>query len=296
MAPGFDEALNADVVVCVHNATEVVRRCLASIVTHTDLRHGLILVDDASGPECRGELEQFAASYPVASLLRNEERCGYTQSANRGLRESRSAFVVLLNSDTIVTPGWLERLLECAESDPRIGIIGPLSNAATFQSVPKRYDEDDRWALNPLPPPWGPGDMAALIAAIAPRAFPRVGLINGFCFGIKRALIDSIGYFDEEAFPDGYGEEEDYCLRSAKAGFALAIADHAYVYHAWNTSYGHERREVLKQAAQATMLRRHKVKRIRAAVAKTYYDPTLAAMRKEVAGCLRQTTPLQVPT
>jgi predicted glycosyltransferase/GT2 family glycosyltransferase len=286
---GFPQTSTAaEVVICVHDALEDVRRCLASIVAHTDARHRLVLVDDASGPECRDELARFAGSHDAVTLLRHEERLGYTRSANRGLRQASADFVVLLNSDTIVTPDWLERLLECAASDPWIGIVGPLSNSATFQSVPERKTSGQGWVRNTLPAEWGPDDVAAAIDAIAPRAFPRVGVLNGFCFGITRAVIEEIGYFDEVSFPDGYGEEVDYCLRATKAGFALAVADHAYVYHAANRSYGPEQREALKSASREAHLRKHKAKRIRAAIAKTAKEPTLAMMRAGVALILRE--------
>ena len=276
----------AEVVICVHDAIDDVRQCLTSVATHTASRHRLILVDDGSGPACRAELERFAAAQPAVTLLRNDEPEGYTRSANRGLREARADFVVLLNSDTIVTPDWLERLIECVASDSRIGIVGPLSNAATFQSVPRRFDTDLEWALNPLPTGWTPDDVAAVIDANAPRAFPRVGLINGFCFGITRAVIDAIGYFDEAAFPEAYGEEQDYCLRATRAGFTLAIADHAYVYHAWSRSYGRYRRQALKDAGSAALMRKHGEERIRTALEMTSDDVTLEAMREAVAHAL----------
>jgi GT2 family glycosyltransferase len=226
-----------NVVVCIHDALDDVCRCLASLVLHTDARHRLILVDDGSARPCRDEVFSFARTHSQCTLIRNDQARGYTKAANQGLRASNAELVVLLNSDTIVTPMWLERLAECAASDPKIGVVGPLSNAAGYQSIPLRFDEDGGWALNPLPPGWGPDQVAAVLASIAPRAFPRVTFVNGFCFGIKRVVIDSIGYLDEAGFPDAYGEEDDYCLRAAAAGFELAVADHAYVYHAGSRSY-----------------------------------------------------------
>jgi GT2 family glycosyltransferase len=283
----------ADIVICVHDAVDDVRRCLAAIAVHTAPRHRVILVDDASGAACRATLDRFTAARPGTTLLRNATRLGYTRSANRGLRASSAAFVVLLNSDTIVTPGWLERMLECAASDAAIGIVGPLSNAATWQSVPQCYDGDGNWALNPLPAGWGPDEVAALIDGLAPRAFPRVGFVNGFCFGLTRALIAAIGYFDEDAFPDAYGEEQDYCLRAAEAGFALTIAEHAYVYHAWSRSYHAEQVETLKDAGFAALLRRHGEARIGDAAAMSYMNPTLEAMREAVGEVLGETTPFR---
>ncbi len=145
------------------------------------------------------------------------------------------------------------------------------------------------------PPGWTPDDVAAVIDAIAPRAFPRVGLVNGFCFGITRAVIDAIGYFDERAFPEAYGEEQDYCLRATKAGFTLAIVDHAYVYHARSRSYGTNRRKALKDAGNAALLRKHGEERIRSALEMTVDDVTLQAMREAVGRVLGEVTPLDAP-
>ncbi|MFT4038039.1 MAG: glycosyltransferase family 2 protein [Thermomicrobiales bacterium] len=283
---------NADIVICVHDALDDLRRCLASVMIHTAPAHRVILVDDASGAECRTTLERFVAVRPATILLRNDERRGYTHAANQGLRESRAGFVVLLNSDTIVTSEWLERMLECASSDPRIGIVGPLSNAATFQSAPERFNRDESWSRNPLSARWTPDDVAARVAMVAPRAFPRVGVLNGFCFGISRAVIDAIGFLDEDAFPDAYGEEQDYCLRASRAGFALAVADHAYVYHVEGRSYGSRRQQELKKSGTAALARKHGGKRVSKAFAQTYNEPVLAAMRDRIANVLREEPPM----
>jgi len=283
----------ADVVICVRDALEDVRRCLASLARQTDERHRLILVDDGSGEETRAALERFAGAHPRAALIRNERPVGYTRAANQGLRRATADLVVLLNSDTVVTPGWLDRLIECAESDQAIGIVGPLSNAASWQSVPDLYEGGD-WALNPPPPGWGPNEVAAVVAAVSARAFPRVAFVNGFCFAVKRRVIEAIGLLDEEAFPEGYGEENDYCLRAAAAGFGLAIADHAYVYHAKSKSFSHERRRELSRRGAAALRAKHGPGVIEAGVARLREEPALAAVRAAVGRALRETSPLAV--
>lgn len=280
-----------DVVVCVHDALDDVKSCLASVARHTDARHGVIVVDDGSAAECAAYLREFAHAHPQVTLLRNETRQGYTKAANRGLRQAGGDVVVLLNSDTLVSPQWLERLVECARSDPNIGIVGPLSSAASYQSVPERYDANGDWALNPLPPGWDVDRLAATVAKISGRSFPRVPFVNGFCFAVTRAVIDAIGYFDEEGFPDGYGEENDYCLRAADAGFALAIADHAYVYHAKSRSYSHDSRRELGKAGRGVLNGKHGAERLAAGEALLRDEPTLAKMRLALGACLKAAKP-----
>jgi GT2 family glycosyltransferase/glycosyltransferase involved in cell wall biosynthesis len=292
LLPSDAPAVSVDIVVCVHNALEDVMRCLASLERHTDARHGVIVVDDGSDDACAIALQEFTARHPNWTLIRNEEPAGYTRAANQGLRQSEAELVVLLNSDTIVTPHWVERLLECAQSDPAIGIVGPLSNAASYQSVPAIVGPDGDWSINPLPPEWEIDQVGAAVALVSRRSFPRVPFVNGFCLAIKRDVIDAIGYFDEAAFPTGYGEENDYCLRAADAGFALAIADHAYVHHAKSRSYSHERRRDLGKEGRQALLQKYDVARVKAAEARLRADPDLARMRQALAARLTEPPPV----
>jgi len=278
----------ADVVICVHDALDDVRRCLESVVLFTPERVRLILVDDGSGPETREFLARFAESTPGCTLLRSERATGYTAAANRGLRACDAEWVVLLNSDTIVSRGWLARLLECATSSPRIGIVGPLSNAASWQSIPERFDANGDWAVNPLPEGLTIGDVAELVNRVSLRRFPRVDFVNGFCLAVHRPVLDAIGLLDERAFPDGYGEENDFCLRAAAAGFELAIADQTYVWHAKSKSYSHERRRRLARAGRKVLERKHGPEPIANGVERLRDEPALEAVRVRVGKALAE--------
>lgn len=244
----------ADVVVCVHNALEDVRRCLSSIVTHHSAKlNKVLVVNDGSDEETTQYLRHFAAQALIKTeLLEDSRPTGYTKAANRGLAAREAEYVILLNSDTIVTPGWIDRLIACGESDPSIGIIGPLSNAASWQSVPERYAVNGDWAVNELPLASLDRISTALSILHTPR-YPRVPLVNGFCFAIKNAVIETLGMLDEELFPNGYGEENDYCLRAGKAGFSPAIADDCYLFHAKSRSYSHGKRRELARQSQAVL-------------------------------------------
>jgi GT2 family glycosyltransferase len=140
-----------DVVVCVHDALEDTHRCMRSLLAAPSLPFSLIVVDDRSEPETARYLDALVAANPAIELLRiSEGPGGYTRAANRGLRASRGDWVVLLNSDTIVTSGWLEPIVERGAQQESTGLMGPLSNAATHQSVP-RVREGGEWAVNELP-------------------------------------------------------------------------------------------------------------------------------------------------
>ncbi len=267
-----------DVVICVHNALDDVRDCLDSVIHHSTPVYRLVLVDDGSSAKTRDTLADFASSQG-ALLIRNETALGYTLAANQGLRASKADHVILLNSDTVVTRDWLERLVACAESDPKIGLVGPLSNCASWQSVPD-VDADGDWATNPLPDGVAPDAMAALLARDAGPNYPRMAFLNGFCLLIRRAVLDAMGLFDEEGFGRGYGEENDYCLRARNAGFELALADDVYVLHRQSKSYSSEQRKALSALAGETLAKKHGQPWIDEGVAECRSGRVLAAIRE----------------
>ena len=153
-------------------------------------------------------------------------------------------------------------MLECMASGSSLGIVGPLSNAASWQSVPERTAGDGRWAVNELPPGYNVDEYAELLWLSSKRRFPRVDFVNGFCFMVTRSVIERVGLLDEDTFPRGYGEENDYCIRAQDAGFELAIADNCFVYHAKSKSFGDAARDKLAQEGGVALERKHGKARI----------------------------------
>ncbi len=272
---------DVDIIICVHNALDDVKQCLSSLIRYTFPPYRIILVDDGSDEHSRRYLEEFATGQCI-QLIRNEQAKGYTLAANQGLRASRGDYVVLLNSDTIVTPQWLDRMVTCAESDPRIAIVGPLSNTASWQSIPYVRSNDD-WAANDLPKDLTINEMANLVAAWSGRLYPRIAFLNGFCLLLKRDAIEEIGYFDEDTFGQGYGEENDYCLRVRKAGRTLAVADDVYIYHTQSKSYSNAQRNKLVERSDRTLVEKHGQAIITQGVDQCRYSPVIQGIRARVA-------------
>jgi GT2 family glycosyltransferase/glycosyltransferase involved in cell wall biosynthesis len=229
-APGAANT-TIDVIVPVYNAAEDLRRCLEAVLEHTTGDYRLVVLDDAStdpqvGVQLR-ELEQRALAR--VTVLRHERNLGFTKTANQGMALSR-ADVVLLNSDAIPGPGWLDALRRCAASDPSIGTITPFSNNAEIASFP-RFCED-----NPVGDDAAAHAIAGALRAAAVPSYPELPTGVGFCLYIRRTLIDAIGTFDT-AFGAGYGEENDFCLRAVQAGWRNVLADDAYVRHTGGRSF-----------------------------------------------------------
>jgi GT2 family glycosyltransferase len=282
-AEQLPDAPSADVVVCVHDALDDLRLCLQALLAKTERPFRLIVVDDGSGEAASGFLRAFADRHPAVTLIRREQAPhGYTLAANRGIEASEGDYVVLLNSDTIVTPGWLRRLIAHGEAHPDVGVLGPLSNAASHQSIPA-VREGGAWAVNPLPEWLTVEGMGAVLARAAPSGAASLPFLNGFCYVLKRAAIERVGLFDEERFAEGYCEENDYSQRVREAGLRLAVVEDAYVHHAKSRSYGGEGRAELARAHYEGFLEKHGRERIEGLVAEMEADESLAPVRAAVA-------------
>ena len=224
-------AAGIDIVVPVYNAPEDVRRCIESVLACTSRPFTLVLIDDASPDPRIGTLfEELARRGDRRiELVRNDVNRGFTAIANRGMKRSR-ADVVLLNSDTIVTKGWLDALLRCAASDARIATVTPFSNNAEICSFP-RFCENNRLGTDS-----DPERIRDALERAAVPTYPDLPTGVGFCMFVRRAALDAIGDFDL-AFGAGYGEENDFCLRATRAGWRNVLADDAFVVHAGERSF-----------------------------------------------------------
>ena len=239
-----------DVVVPVYNAPDDVRRCVASVLARTSPGYRLVLIDDASPDPgvARVFAEIARAGHAHVELLVNERNLGFTGTANRGMGLSRRD-VVLLNSDTIVTEGWLDALVRCAASDPSIGTITPWSNNAEILSYP-RFCVNNAW-----PDGGDPAPLARAFARAAVPSYPDLPTGVGFCFFVRRAMLDAIGGFDP-AFGAGYGEENDLCMRAAAAGWRNVLADDALVLHVGGRSF-EKQKDALVPKNTETLAARH---------------------------------------
>ena len=218
------------VIVPVHNALDALDACLASLDRTLPAGSPVLVADDAStDPRLAPMLAGWAARTPLAALVvRRAANLGFPGNCNLAFAETGDADVVLLNSDTVTTPGWLQRLAECGAADPRIATATPWSNNAEICSFP-RFCEDN-------PAPEHP-DFVAEAAAGMPREYPDLPTAVGFCMLVRRAALRALGGFDAATFGAGYGEENDFCLRAAAMGWRNVLCPTAYVVHHGGASF-----------------------------------------------------------
>lgn len=264
------------IIIPVFNAFEQLETCLASITRTVPANTQVLLIDDASTDmRVLPLLQSFAdEAEPYRRLVKNEKNRGFVATANHGMRLAKTD-LVLLNSDTEVTSGWLELLADCLASDPSIATATPWSNNGEIVSIP------DFCVANPIPA--NPEAIASVIASCGSSGYPDMPTAVGFCMAISLRAINRVGFFDEAAFGQGYGEENDFCQRVEQAGFRNVLCDNAYVVHHGGASFGPLGLKPDEQSMQRLLAKHPDYLQIVSEFIRT--DP-LASRRQEILDCL----------
>jgi GT2 family glycosyltransferase/glycosyltransferase involved in cell wall biosynthesis/tetratricopeptide (TPR) repeat protein len=217
-------AETTSIVILAHGERELTEACLASIEAHTPEPHELILVDNGSPDDTAALFERRAAERGNVRAVLNRRNAGFAAGCNLGLALARGGTVLLLNNDTLVTPGWLGRL-RSALRDRSVGVAGPVSNNVSGPQLVADTAYGDPYA-----------DPGALHAFAADRAAANAGAsapvprVVGFCLLARREALYRIGGL-EPRFGPGNFEDDDLCLRIQAAGFGARIALDAFVHH-----------------------------------------------------------------
>jgi GT2 family glycosyltransferase len=151
---------------------------------------------------------------------------GFPCACNIGMKVARGDALLLLNNDVVVTENWLSNMVECLCSSREIGIVGPCANQASGnQQVELVFNSLEEFL-----------EMAKPFNEPNPELWRPIDRLVGFCFLIKRELMERIGYLDKQ-FAPGYYEDDDYCHRAKQAGYELRIAGDVLVYHRGTASF-----------------------------------------------------------
>ena len=214
------------IVILTCNQLEYTRLCLESILEHIDRPCEIIFVDNGSSDDTaaylRSQAEMVQAQVEIR-LIPNNKNLGFAAGNNQGIAAARGQYVLLMNNDIVVTRGWLDRLLDCADRHPRAGIVGPVSNYVSGPQLVEKVDYDTQ-SLEGL------GDFSENLAGHSHRRDRRMLRVVGFCMLIKRAVIDRIGGMDDR-YGLGNFEDDDFSLRATLAGFESWMAEDCFVHH-----------------------------------------------------------------
>jgi GT2 family glycosyltransferase len=239
------------VVVPVYGAIFETLHCLYSLLcakSRLDVR--LIVIDDSSPePDVFEQLAVLANEHGLFQLWRNDENRGFVYSANRGLFAA-DGDVILLNSDTIVSDFWVDKLVGVAKSDEAIASVSPMTNNATILSYP--YPNRENGLVDNLTH----AQIDDLFTENAKSLKPVEVPVNvGYCMLIKQDALQAVGGFDEALFGVGYGEECDWCMRATYLGYKHAVAIDTYVYHHGVVSFSVKAPQRQALAGQALAIR-----------------------------------------
>jgi GT2 family glycosyltransferase len=218
------------VIIPVHNAAEALANCLESVRLTVPQTAEVLILDDASDdPAIQPLIRELLGKTGTAWRMEQQtHNLGFVATVNRGMQMTESD-VVLLNSDTIVTEGWLQGLHRCLSSSDEIATATPWTNNGEIVSLPEFC------APNPVPVQLPA--IARVIAATGNPGYPELPTAVGFCMAISRAATNAVGLFDEHLFGLGYGEENDFSVRARAAGFRNVLCDDVYVAHVGGCSF-----------------------------------------------------------
>lgn len=210
------------IVIPAHNQLECCRSCIESVQANTRPPYRLILVDNGSTD---GVAEYFDSA-PRAEVIHNQENLGFAAAVNQGIRAAQG-HVLLLNSDTIVPPGWLEPLEAALLSAEDVGMAGPVTNEVSGGQRIEAPDFDSVEAINRFAQAWAKQHRGEIEETVR---------LVGFCLLIRDTIIEKVGLFDER-FGIGNCEDDDYGLRVLHAGRRLVVAREVFVFHYGNRTF-----------------------------------------------------------
>ncbi|WP_219907534.1 glycosyltransferase [Nitrosospira sp. Nsp2] len=231
------------VVVVTYNNLDLTRACLASLDEHSNYPGlEIIVVDNASTDGTNKFLSRWVGAGPDRRIILNDENRGFAAGNNQGLAAATGEYLVILNNDTYVTPGWVRTLVRHLQRDKSLGLIGPVTNnignEARIHITYKGMDE--------------------MIRASARHTRRHIGqtfplrTAAFFCVMMSRDVYQHTGPLDE-AFGRGFFEDDDYCRRVDRLGLRIVCADDVFVHHHLSASFNK-----LKSRDRETLFERNK--------------------------------------
>jgi GT2 family glycosyltransferase len=216
------------VVILMWNHGMLTLNCLKSVLQRSDYRNlEIILVDNDSKEDEARIITSWIESHAKDQVVyhRNSENLGFAAGNNVGLRIATGDYIVVLNNDTEVTPGWIWRSLKHFYRNPQLGLLGPSTNNCGNEGRIKLRGRNEDWLQEVIP----------RFNFRAPQLLD-VDTVAFFCTFITRKALDEIGLISED-YGRGYFEDDDYCRRAQAAGYSVAIARDVFVYHRMGASF-----------------------------------------------------------
>jgi GT2 family glycosyltransferase/glycosyltransferase involved in cell wall biosynthesis len=215
----------------VYRGVAQTKAALTSVLAAAPVGALIIVVDDCTPePALARWLARLAAQKRIL-LCRHKQNHGFCAAVNTGLKAAKNRDVLLVNADIVLPKGAIETLQTVAYADAATGTVTPLSNEASICSYPNAS------GANPMPDARETARLNALAQAANGLAAVEIPTGVGFCMFIRHDCLRATGQFRGEIFAQGYGEENDFCLRARHLGFRHIAAPGAFVAHEGGVSF-----------------------------------------------------------
>ncbi len=235
------------IIIPLYNRLSFTQKCVESLFANTPpVRFEVIFVDNGSTDGTPAYLQNLQQAHSNVRVILNKENVGFAQANNQGAQIAQGKYLLFLNNDTEVQPGWLDALLEIAENDPRVGAVGSklLFPDGTIQHAGVVI-VNDKMHGDPLLATHNfykePADKPEANRAMTYQA------LTAACLLVRKNLFDELQGFDTQ-FWNGY-EDVDLCFRIAQQNYLLVYQPKSVVYH-FESQSGPERWTKVKENIQ----------------------------------------------
>lgn len=220
------EGLKYSIIVVTYNGITDIAKCVESLYKHTD-NFELIVVDNHSTDGTVGYLTEIASQKDNIKLILNDENRNFGPANNQGAEIAEGKYLVFLNSDTVVTPMWAEKLALCIEDDEKTAMVGPVSNSSNGRQGIGTVD------VNNL-------DQSAVTwSNMQGKKYLDTGILYGWCIMAKRQFLLDEPFVFDPIFTNSY-EDNDLCVRAQRKGWRMTIDYGTFIYHKGQSTFKRE--------------------------------------------------------
>jgi GT2 family glycosyltransferase len=215
------------IIILTYNNLSLTKACLESIQKYTDYKNiEIIIVDNASTDDTPNFLRENYQHRAHYKIIFNKENKGFAAGNNIGLKSAAGEYLILLNNDTRVTPGWIQTMINYFRRNPKLGLLGPVTNNIGNEAkITTKYKNPD--------------NMFPEVNEIIYKNMGNLLSLNTlafFCVMMPRIILERIGLLDE-SYEIGFFEDDDYCQRVHQAHYDIYCAQDVFIHHHLSASF-----------------------------------------------------------